>query len=269
MFGNQAIAINWGRSGARAAAAVGSAVILLAILYHGAARADGTARVDDQALLKDVLQAAAGHDAAGWAYTRTLTLRIDAAGELEKINVVEKFDPSKRPGEQRQRMEIHEEDGKITTEYDDEIDFDVDRVVYANLAELKFENAELVSDSADEAVYRIYLEDGEEFSFGGANFEGNSLMGDVFGELVIRKSGLAAPYVSEVRVRNNDSRGSLFFDIEKLDFRYRFEPSPDGTTYLSKGLDLDLEMEVLIFIDIFVELSSEYSDYVYVGEFGS
>ncbi len=263
MFGNQTIAINWGRSGARAAAAVGSAVILLAILYHGAARAD------DQALLKDVLQAAAGHDAAGWAYTRTLTLSIDAAGKLEKMSVVEKFDPSKRPGEQRQRMEIHEEDGKVTTEFDDDLDFDVDRVVYANLAKLEFENAELVSDSADEAVYRIYLEDGEEFSFGGAQFEGNSLMDDVFAELVIRKSGLAAPYVSEVRVRNSDSSGGLFLDIEKLDMRYHFAPSADGTTYLSQGLDLELEMEVLIFIDIFVELSSEYSDFSYVGEFGS
>lgn len=263
MFGNQTIAINWGRSGARAAAAVGSAVILLAILYHGAARAD------DQALLRDVLEAAAGHDEAGWAFTRTLSLRIDAAGELEKINVVEKFDPSKRPGEQRERMEIHEEDGKITTEYDDDIDFDIDRAVYANLAELEFENAELVSDNEEEAVYRLSLEDGEEFSFGGARFEGNSLMDNVFAELVIRKSGLAAPYVSEVRVRNSDSSGGLFFDIEKLDMRYHFAPSPDGTTYLSQGLDLELELEVLIFIDIYVELSSEYSDFSYVGEFGS
>ena len=183
------------------------------------------------------------------------------------MGVVEKFDTSKRPGEQRQRMEIYEEDGKVTTEFDDDIDFDIDRVVYANLAELEFENAELVSDSADEAVYRIYMADGEEFSFGGAQFEGNSLMDNVFGELVIRKSGPSAPYVSEVRVRNIDSSGSLFFDIENLDMRYRFVPSPDGTTYLSKGLHLELELDVLFFIDIFVELYSEYPDFSSVGAF--
>lgn len=262
MSGNQTIAINWSRSGARAAAAVGSAIILLAILCNGAARAG------DLDLLRHVLDAAAGHDQAGWAFSRTLIIDAGAVGKSEKVTVIEKFDPSKPPGEQRQRVEIREEDGKITTEQNNDLDIDVDRVVYANLKEIEFENAELVSDSADQAVYRLYLEEGEEFHFGGAHFEGSSLMDDLFGELVIEKSGPAAPYVSEVRLIKGDGGGSLFADIEELDIRYRFAPSPDGTTYLSQGLDLRLEMEVLIFIDIKVDISSEYSDYAYVGEYG-
>lgn len=269
MFGDKAIAINWGRSGARAAAAVGSAVILLAILYHGAAGADDAASADDLALLHSVLNAAEGHDQAGWAFTRTMVIRAGAIGEFEKVTAIEKFDPSRPPGEQRQSVHIIEEDGKITTEEDADVDVDVDQVVYADLMDIEFENAELVSDSADEAVYRIYLEDGEKFHFGGANFGGSSLTDHVYGELVIRKSGLASPYVSEVRLLKGEGGGSLFADIEELDIRYRFTPSPDGSTYLSQGLQLKLEMEVLIFIDIDVEISSEYSDYSYVGEYGS
>jgi hypothetical protein len=262
MFGNQAIAINWRRSGTRAAAAAGSAIILLAVLCSAAAKAD------DLDLLRSVLNAAEGHDQAGWAYSRTLIVDAGAAGETEKVTVIEKFDPSKPLGEQRHRVEIREEDGKITTEQNDDLDVDVDRVVYADLTEIEFENAELVSDSADEAIYRLYLEEGEEFRFGGANFEGSSLMDNVFGELVITKSGPAAPYVSEVRLLKGESSGSLFAEIEELDISYRFSPSPDGTTYLSQGLNLKLEMEVLIFIDIEVNISSEYSNYAYVGEYG-
>lgn len=264
MSGKQAIAFDWCRSGMRAAAAVGSAIVLLAILYHGAARA-----ADDD-LLREVLDAAASHDQSGWAYTRTLEIRVGTVGDREKVTIIEKFDPSKPPGKQRERVEITEDsDGKITTEFDDDMDVRVERVVYADLTEIEFESAELVSDSRDEAVYRLEMGDGDKFSFGKANFDGESLLDSVYGEVVIRKTGPAAPYVSEVRILNTDDSGGLWADIEKLDIRYRFQLSPDGKTYLSQGLDLTLELEVLIFIDIKVDIKSDYSDYAYVGEYGS
>lgn len=266
MTGKHAIAINWGRSGVRATAAVGSAIILLAVFCSNAAESAGA---DDLDLLHDVLDAAEGHDQAGWAYNRTMIIDADAVGEQEKVTVIEKYDPSKPPGEQRERVEIREDDGKIVTTEKNDMDVDVDRVVYANLSEIEYESAELVSVNADEAVYRLYVEEGEEFSFGGAQFGGGSLTDNVYGELVISKSGNAAPYVSEVRLLKGKGGGSLWADIEELDMRYRFAPSPDGATYLSQGLNLKLEMEVLIFIDIDVEIRSEYSNYAYVGEYGS
>lgn len=268
MPGKEAIAINWSRSAIRAALAGGSAVILIIAFMHGSAAR--SAETGDEDLLREVLAAAAGHDQAGWAYTRTVQVRAGAGGEREVVYVTEKFDPSKPPGEQRERMQVREdEDGVVTTEYNDDMDIDVDRVVYADLAELEFEHAELLSDSEEEAVYKIEIGEGEEFGFGGARFEGGTMMDDVYGELVIRKTGPAAPYVSEVRVRNTDTSGSLLADIEKLEISYRFSPSPDGSTYLSQGLNLEIELEVLIFIDIEVDIETEYSDYVYVGEYGS
>lgn len=263
MSKKQANAINWSRSGVRAALAAGSAIILLAIFFAGAARAD------DLNLLRGVLGAAGGHDEAGWAYTRTLVIDADAVGEQEKVTIVEKIDPSRPPGEQRQRVEIHEGDGKMTTEISNGVDVDVDRVVYADLTEIEFESAELVSQSDDQAVYRLQTEDGASFRFGGAHFGDSSLTDDIYAELIIQKTGLAAPYVSEVRVRNSDNSGGLFADIELLYISYRFAPSPDGTTYLSQGFDLDLEMDLLIFIDIDINITAVNSDYVYVGEFGS
>ena len=267
MTGKQAIAFNWGRSSMRAALAAGSAIVLIVGFMCGAARAtNGT----DEDLLREVLDAAVGHDQSGWAYTRTMRIDAGTVNEREKVMVTEKFDPSKPPGEQRERVEISEDsDGKITTEYDDDLDVNVDRVVYANLAEVEFESAELVSDSADEAVYRLYMKDDQDFRFGDASFGGESLMDAVHGELVVQKTGPAAPYVSEVRIRNTDDSGSLLADIEKLDISFRFMPSPDGNTYLSQGLELELELELLIFIDINVDIRSDYSDYVYVGEYGS
>lgn len=264
MTGKQAIAFNWGRSGMRAALAAGSAIVLIVGFMCGAVRAD------DDDVLREVLDAAVGHDQSGWAYTRTMNVLAGTVDEREKVMVTEKFDPSKPPGEQRERMEVSEDsDGKITTEYNDGLDVDVDRVVYANLAEIEFESAELVSDSADEAVYRLYMEDGQNFEFGDASFGGESLMDAVYGELVVQKTGTAAPFISEVRVKNTDNSGSLWADIEKLDISFRFMPSPDGTTYLNRGLDLELELELLIFIDIDVDVVSNYSDYAYVGEYGS
>lgn len=269
VFGEKTIAINWVRSGARAAVAVGSAIVLLAILYHGSAQAEGDAGDDGRELLKAVLEAAQDHHQDGWAYTRSLVLHIDAASNVETVTVVEKFDPSKPPGAQREVTKTHQEDGKITIETGDDMDtgVDVDRVVYADLGEIDFAEAELISDNVEEAVYKLIMNEGEAFGFGGAHFDGSSLTDDIYGELVIRKSGAAAPYVSEVRIRNGDKKGSLFFDIEELDLSYRFAPSPDGTTYLSQGFDLNLEMDVLIFIDIDIEISTVYSDYSYVGEY--
>lgn len=249
---------------------IGAALVLGALALLGAARADDDADGDigGNELLMAVLQAAKGHDQRGWAYTQVTHIGAGAVGEEELLTITEHYDPSRAPGDQRVVIEVREPDGTVRSKVDRGTQVDVDLPVYAQLFDLRDSEFELTADTAEMAIYRVTGIDGEGIEFGDIEFGDSDLMEDVEGELVIKKTGPGAPYISEMRLHAVEGAGNLFADIEKIEVVFGFAPDETGQTYLSTGFSLDLELDLLIFFDIDIEIRSEVSEYKFVGEYG-
>ncbi len=212
-------------------------------------------------LLQEALAKTDRQSEKGWAFTRTV--RVNAEDSI--VVMVERFDPSKPPGQRRSVLEVYDGDDPDVTAESYEGDVDVDMPLYSELGDYLENGVELVSQNSEEAIYRVLPDDAGKHRFGGVNIDAGDLEESLAGQLTVKKTGPGAPYVSTVSLRLNEEKDGFLYDMEAFDLTYHFAPGPDEKTMLLQDFFLKLDMSFLIFFDLNIEIDSEMTDYEYVG----
>ena len=220
----------------------------------------GTAHADERAT-DDPLAAAiafadgrrAEHD---YAYTRSL--RLVTAGE--RIDRVERFDPTRPDGARWRLLEIEgrEPDADELADYDgDDHDGRAFRLYSDVIGGLDPLDAELVELTPERAIYRLretkaaFLdEDEQEF----AKYLDSRLVVDRRGPV---------PYVSELDiVAPAPFRPSMAARIERFETRFRYAPHPETGEILPSEIRIDLAVTALWVVSVEAMTEIAFRDYV-------
>jgi len=197
-----------------------------------------------------------------YAYTRIL--QVDA--EDEKIDRIERFDPSRPSGE---RWQLLRENGKIPTqenlaEYDpaagDEHGQDAFELYHELVGELELENAVLVEMTDERAVYRL-----KETKTAFLDQDRREFTEFLTSHLVIDREG-ESPYLSIFELKTEEPFSPSFAaEIESFDMRFTYHRLPATGDVLPQEVLINIAVDALVFFSVDAKTHMVFTDYELVS----
>jgi hypothetical protein len=209
--------------------------------------------------------------ATDYRYYRTTVIR--AMGEPAETEI-ERYDPARADGDKWEKISSSTPDKPKGDSNHTAVNLhrkgstsDQSLMEYTDLAAL-VTDADItpLAETADTATYRITSKPGHALKLGGLEFENEASKDGMTGELYVRKTGKAAPFVSGVKMHMKKPIATMVVDIPQLAFGYGYAPDAKTGDMMLKAFGFDMQMKMPIVPKIKVSVSVNNSGFERVAK---